>query len=116
MMYTHSKGGSAMKKILSVEQLYAILEEGCAPSVIGPVVARYLLWDDRMLVASYYGGDDKPDVVFSEKQDLDGEALRSVAKNLLVEGRPLITEKGSGDMVCTLTWKIIPASAHHLAE
>lgn len=76
------------------------------PSLDGPILVRILLWDGRVVTASYYQGERSPDALSLEGGFRKSDELELLINRLLEEGTPFVTETGSDDQVCTLEWTI----------
>ncbi|MBU0531414.1 MAG: hypothetical protein ABIG32_01485 [Candidatus Uhrbacteria bacterium] len=76
------------------------------PGERGPIPLRVLIWDGRVVVASYYKGTKTPDVTSRLDVIIDDVAMRPHVEALLRDDTSFITETGSHDMVCTLEWSI----------
>ena len=73
----------------------------------GPeVINASVIDDNRIVVATYYDGNEPPDIVSEDDIITDNVALREFIDALLKNGTSFTTQTGVDDMLCTLQWTI----------
>lgn len=88
-------------------ELLRLVAGGYNPYDDGPVVIRVGVWDGRVVVGTYYDGQDKPDLYTDESVIEDFDSLGMFLEDLLGGRREhFVTTTGRGDMVCVLCWTL----------
>ena len=96
------------RKINNQAELVDVIGVGSSdPKDPGSTVVELSLWNGLIVTSSYYRAEESElDVVSPADVIYDDEKLQLFVEKLLNEGRPIVTETGSHDMVCTLKWEI----------
>lgn len=93
--------------VVNLDELAAIVRCGNSePEDPGPVVVEATLWDGQIVRATYYRGEQSPDITAVKDDVLSLVDVVPVLTALLANGTPFITQVGEDDLVCTLRWTI----------
>lgn len=92
----------------SVPQLIDFIGAGNPDSSFsGPVVAEIVLWDKRVVRASYYHGSyETADISVNDSVIMDDDVLAPFVLRLLSSGESFRVLTGESDETCFLEWTI----------
>jgi hypothetical protein len=82
----------------------AISRASCDPKEKGPVAVMMLFPNGRIVYGTY--SKDAPNITSPNDVLNDLKVLEPLVESLIRNATPFVSQKGSGDLVCTLRWTI----------